>query len=423
MNNKTPKNWITCKISDLCDFQNGYAFNSNDYVENGIPIIRMSNISVDGNLNLTPENTKYYQTEKAETLKKYILNKNDVVMAMTDMTKDMGIIGKTAIIDEDNRYLLNQRVGRLTIKNSKVLDYKYLHRYTNSPLFLNYAKQQCSGGVQLNLSTKAILEHKMILPPTIQEQQEIAQVLDTMSDIIRLREECISHAQDLIPALFQEMFKEINKYNIDVRQLVNMGIIEKPLDGNHGELHPKASDYVSQGIPFVMASDLINGKVDIYNCNFISEEQAKTLRKGFAKKDDVLISHKGTIGRTAIVQDIDTDYIVLTPQVTYYRILDDSRINKYFLKSYFDSTYFQNILLSKAQKGATRAYVGITEQLSLPIYLPDIKQQEQFANKVREINSYIEEQQEELKNAKQMFQSLLHHAFTGELTRRAYGKD
>ena len=48
MNNKTPKNWITCKISDLCDFQNGYAFNSNDYVENGMPIIRMSNISVDG---------------------------------------------------------------------------------------------------------------------------------------------------------------------------------------------------------------------------------------------------------------------------------------------------------------------------------------------------------------------------------------
>ena len=43
--------------------------------------------------------------------------------------------------------------------------------------------------------------------------------------------------------------------------------------------------------------------------------------------------------------------------------------------------------------------------------------------KVREINSYIEEQQEELENAKQMFQSLLHHAFTGELTRRAYGEN
>ena len=49
--------------------------------------------------------------------------------------------------------------------------------------------------------------------------------------------------------------------------------------------------------------------------------------------------------------------------------------------------------------------------------------QEQFAEKVIEIENYIKEQQEELKNAEQMFQSLLHHAFTGELTRKKYGGD
>ena len=48
---------------------------------------------------------------------------------------------------------------------------------------------------------------------------------------------------------------------------------------------------------------------------------------------------------------------------------------------------------------------------------------ENFAQKVVEIESYIEEQQEELENAKQMFQSLLHHAFTGELTRHKFGGD
>lgn len=342
---------------------------------------------------------------------KYHCNSDDLLIIWDGSNSGEVFMGKPGI--------LSSTMAKLNIKDKKYTN-KYLYYFLKQKFSILNEKVTGAAIPHLN---RAVLENLEIYSATQSEQQEIVQVLDTMSDIIRLREECISHAQALIPALFQEMFKEINKYNIDVRQLVNMGIIEKPLDGNHGELHPKASDYVSQGIPFVMASDLINGKVDIYNCNFISEEQAKTLRKGFAKKDDVLISHKGTIGRTAIVQDIDTDYIVLTPQVTYYRILDDSRINKYFLKSYFDSTYFQNILLSKAQKGATRAYVGITEQLSLPIYLPDIKQQEQFANKVREINSYIEEQQEELENAKQMFQSLLHHAFTGELTRRAYGND
>ena len=421
--NKIPENWITYKISDLCDFQNGYAFNSSDYVEEGMPIIRMSNISIDGNLNLTSENTKYYPREKAAILKKYVLNKNDVVMAMTDMTKDMGIIGKTAIIDEDNKYLLNQRVGRLIIKNPKILDYKYLHRYTNSPRFLDYAKQHCSGGVQLNLSTKAILNHKIILPSTIKEQEEIAQVLDTMSDIIRLREECISHVQALIPALFQEMFPLVNNTNYSVNELVNLNVIEKPMDGNHGEIHPKASDYISSGIPFIMASDLSNSSVDTTHCNYISKEKAQKLRKGFAKSGDVLLSHKGTIGRTAIVQPLDVEYIILTPQVTYYRILNNKIINNHYLKSYFDTSYFQSILQAKASKGATRAYIGITEQLSLPVYLPDIEIQEQFAQKVIEIENYIKEQQEELESAKQMFQSLLHHAFTGELTRHKFGGD
>ena len=413
MNNKTPKNWITCKISDLCDFQNGYAFNSNDYVENGMPIIRMSNISVDGNLNLTPENTKYYQTEKAETLKKYILNKNDVVMAMTDMTKDMGIIGKTAIIDEDNRYLLNQRVGRLTIKNSKVLDYKYLHRYTNSPLFLNYAKQQCSGGVQLNLSTKAILEHKMILPPTIQEQQEIAQVLDTMSDIIRLREECISHAQDLIPALFQEMFGDINN-NVTKSNIVRF---RDCIDLN--PVKPNLKDNLN--VTFLGMKDISeNGQVDLSTIKMYEE-----VKKGFTnfENEDVLLAKITPCfenGKAAIVRNLingygfgSTEFYVLRP---HQKLILPEYVYSIIKSHSFAEPGKYKMAGAAGQKRLAKEYV-----LNYKFPLPSIEMQERFAEKVREINSYIEEQQEELKNAKQMFQSLLHHAFTGKLTAKKYG--
>lgn len=403
MNNKTPKNWITCKISDLCDFQNGYAFNSNDYVENGMPIIRMSNISVDGNLNLTPENTKYYQTEKAETLKKYILNKNDIVMAMTDMTKDMGIIGKTAIIDEDNRYLLNQRVGRLTIKNSKVLDYKYLHRYTNSPLFLNYAKQQCSGGVQLNLSTKAILEHKMILPPTIQEQQEIAQVLDTMSNIIRLREECISHAQDLIPALFQEMFKPYANYT---KTALN-NLFEFKSGGTPSK---QVEEYFQGDIPWITTvalNKLFIGKEDANE--LITEEAIQKSATKLIPANSLLFGTRVGIGKLAIntvPMCTNQDIVAMIP-------FENNNLNLVY--AYWYLKQINNFFVANG-RGAT--IQGITTHLvrSTEIILPPLKVQEQFAEKVREINSYIEEQQEELENAKQMFQSLLHHAFTGELT-------
>ncbi|EHZ7429969.1 restriction endonuclease subunit S [Vibrio cholerae] len=175
-----------------------------------------------------------------------------------------------------------------------------------------------------------------------------------------------------------------------VEQLIKDKIIEKPLDGNHGGIHPKSSDYVSKGIPFVMASDLHSGRVDLSGCKFITEKQAKTLRKGFAKTGDVLISHKATIGRTAIVQQNDYPYIMLTPQVTYYRIIDDEKLSNVYLKSYFDSPFFQSLLALWAGSGSTRAYLGITGQLKLPVIVPPIDSQKFISNNVFTFNEKIE---------------------------------
>lgn len=162
-----------------------------------------------------------------------------------------------------------------------------------------------------------------------------------------------------------------------VQELINMGMLEEPLDGNHGSLHPKASDYVTSGIPFIMANNLlVDGTLDIKGCAFISKSQASTLRKGFAKPGDVLLTHKATIGRTAIVPD-EYETIILTPQVTYYRI--KKGINNLYLKYYFDSPVFQATLNSWAGAGSTRAYLGITAQHKLPVILPPYSDQQKIA--------------------------------------------
>ena len=81
------------------------------------------------------------------------------------------------------------------------------------------------------------------------------------------------------------------------------------------------------------------------------------------------------------------------------------------------------INLNQYAKRAAQPVISQSTIYNQYILEPPIELQEQFAQKAIEIEAYIKEQQEELENAKQMFQSLLHHAFTGELTRRAYGKD
>ncbi len=162
-----------------------------------------------------------------------------------------------------------------------------------------------------------------------------------------------------------------------VQELIDLDMLDEPLDGNHGSIHPKASDYVDEGVPFIMANNLINGVVDLDGCVFISEEQAKTLRKGFAKPGDVLLTHKATIGRTAIVPD-RYETIILTPQVTYYRV--KRGIDNRYLKYYFDSPDFQTTLNNWAGSGSTRAYLGITAQHKLPVILPPYSEQQKIAD-------------------------------------------
>lgn len=175
-----------------------------------------------------------------------------------------------------------------------------------------------------------------------------------------------------------------------VEALVERGVIARPMDGNHGSIHPKTIDFVDAGIPFVMASDLENGRINLQSCAFLAEDQARSLKKGFSVEGDVLLTHKATIGRTAIVPKIEYPFIMLTPQVTYYRVLDGNVLSNQFLKLYFESKSFLDILNSWAGSGSTRPYIGITDQRNLPIILPPIVEQLEVVRLIKPIDDKIE---------------------------------
>ena len=136
--------------------------------------------------------------------------------------------------------------------------------------------------------------------------------------------------------------KKINVTKIS--EMVKSGMIETPMDGNHGESHPKSSDFTDDGIPFIMASDIVNGEINFQQCKKIRESQARSLRTGFAIEGDVLLTHKATIGRTAIVPKLKYPFLMLTPQVTYYRVKAPAMICNVFLRYAFEHSYFQKSL-------------------------------------------------------------------------------
>ena len=245
--------------------------------------------------------------------------------------------------------------------------------------------------------------------PSITKQKEIVAEYNTIQNRIKLNEQLIKKLEETAQAIYREWFvefefpaengrpykssggkmvwceelgKEIPKgwLYCKIQKLIDDKVIYKNQDGNHGELHPKSSDYLPSGVPFIMAKDIENGFVNTIACSFISNEQAKSLRIKPSKSGDVLLTHKATMGRVAIVPD-GINNVVLTPQVTYYRPRDLSRINKEFIYCLFNSFEFNSQLIGDSEQ-STRSFLSITNQRDIKVLLPSKVSMNLFKNKI-----------------------------------------
>ena len=165
---KIPKGWRVGTLDECIDFINGYAFASKDlldeYAHNCYHVFKMGHIKKGGGFN--SDGTKSYVPKDGFDLNsKYILRKGDLLMCMTDMKANVALLGHTALMNEDNKYVVNQRVGLLRINNDIGISYPYLYILTNSKDFIENLRGRANSGVQVNLSTNEIKASKMLIAP------------------------------------------------------------------------------------------------------------------------------------------------------------------------------------------------------------------------------------------------------------------
>lgn len=164
----------------LSEFRNGYAFPSAGYVKEGIPIVTMASISLEGRFQLDIEKCNRWPAYELDNLKPFILSKGDLIISMTDVTPTKNLIGRMAIIDSEGPYLLNQRVGLLKVDPEKA-DKSYLAYYSNSDEWRNYCISHAALGAQANLSTADIKKSRIPLPP-LGKQKKLSEILSTADE-------------------------------------------------------------------------------------------------------------------------------------------------------------------------------------------------------------------------------------------------
>jgi type I restriction enzyme, S subunit len=109
MSEGLPDGWEKTKLKNvLSHFQNGYAFSAKNYTSTGIPIVAMGHIGLNGIFNTNHQKQKYWDIEKKDELARYIVKSGDIIIAMTDVTPTMELIGRGCLVKSSYDYFLNQ---------------------------------------------------------------------------------------------------------------------------------------------------------------------------------------------------------------------------------------------------------------------------------------------------------------------------
>lgn len=175
--------WRNCLLNDVTKYTKGFAFKSEDYQENGIRIVRVSDLSVDS---IKTDNEKVYiDTEKSKLYEKYKLKSGNIIITTVGSKPELieSAVGRGIYIQNDSEGLLNQNM--LKFENIKNVNNAYIIGLINSKKYQHYMKSIARGNAnQANITVVDLLQFPVSIP-TLPEQQKIASFLSAVDEKIQ----------------------------------------------------------------------------------------------------------------------------------------------------------------------------------------------------------------------------------------------
>jgi type I restriction enzyme S subunit len=366
---------------------------SEEFVKEGIPFIRGNNM-VDGDIS---DDEMYYITpEKHAILLKGHVKAGDVLITTR------GNIGQVAIVPERHEDSnINAQIVLLRT-NSKSLYNRYLlwalqsHRANEQYIALQT-------GTALKQLPVGKLEKLSIKVADIDEQHDIANTLDKVYEVIKERRKELLLLDNLIKARFVEMFGECNNYEL----LGEADIFIS--DGNYSSKYPTADEFVTEGIPFIRASNMVNNTITDDEMYYISAEKHAELLKGHVKPNDVLIATRGAgIGKIAVVPEKHNDSNI-NAQIVLLRCNKDI-YNPLYLSWYMKLQETQ-IKIQGLVSGSAQPQLPIKRLIQLTLLKPEIEMQNEFADFVHQVDKSKVVVKKALEQAQLLFDSLMQEYF------------
>ena len=253
--------------------------------------------------------------------------------------------------------------------------------------------------------TRAKLTPVKICIPQLSTQLSIVSELDMITEMISKYDEQLKELDKLSQSIFYEMFGDPveNEKGWEVKKL---GYICDVRDGTHDS--PKyvlKSEYI-----LITSKNIVNGRIDFDNVNFITEEDYVQINKRSKVDDgDIIMPMIGTIGNPIIVQT-NNIYKFCIKNVALIKFINEATIKNLFLLYLLKTTAYAEYLIS-LNKGGTQKFVSLGIIRNLPIILPPLALQQSFARKIEAIEAMKSKVREAKKEAETLLAARMQYWF------------
>lgn len=329
-------------------------------------------------------------------------------------------LGRLAFAGRD--LFTNEAIAALSIFNESELSKEFLFYYLHFFDWVRAAENDVKlKGMTLNKAK--LKEMDVHFPKSLPEQHRIVDILDKAFEAIVTAkanaERNLKNARALFESHLQSVFSQRGPGWVD-RQLGDETLLEI-IDGDRGVNYPNGSDFQEEGYCLFMNTKNVRPDgFEFESKMFISEEKDRMLRKGKLKREDVVLTTRGTIGNVGIYsEDVPFDNIRINSGMLIFRP------NKCVLLPSFLFEMFRSKIVKdqirKQTTGAAQPQLPIKTLVNFTIPVPvNLEEQAALVKKLRAFEPETQRlesiYQKKLTALAELKKSILHQSFSGELS-------
>ena len=356
-------------LGDYIDILSGFAFKTKDFVDKGVPIIKIKNISPPC---VTLDDLTYVSNEVAEKQKKFILSYDDVLIAMTGshINQWASVVGRVARVKYSDKTLLNQRVGKITIKDNAEADINYIYYYlSQDTVIIELAAKAGGAANQANISP-AHIKGLSFPCPDLATQHKIGNILRSYDKLIENNQKQIKLLEEAAQRLYKEWFVDLRFPGYeDVAGIdgVPEGWRYKRVE-EFGEVitgkTPSTSktEYYGGNIPFVTIPDMHGNVFPLVTEKTLTKVGADTQKNKYLPVNSVIVSCIATVG----LVNIAVEACQTNQQINSVILQNDNEL--YFF--YESMKRIKALLDGVGSNGATMTNVNKTKFSNIKVLYP-----------------------------------------------------